>query len=418
MPVEQLKLLLDEQKKKYEELKSLGLKLDLSRGKPGPEVLDISNGLLDGLDTYKTEDGTDIRNYGVLAGIPELKRLFEDLLGIPAASMIVGGNSSLTYMYNIFSMLYLFGTLGGEPWVKQEKVKILCPCPGYDRHFALTADFGAELVIVPMTDDGPDMDTVERLAGEDPAVKGIWCVPLYSNPGGVVYSDEVTKRLAGMKTAAVDFRVFWDNAYGIHHLWEDHSIADILALSAGAGYPERVYYFFSTSKVTFPGGGVGLVASGPDNVRQITAHLTKQTIGSDKITQLKMYKFFGGSADNIRAHMKKIADILRPKFESVFDRLDNDFAGTGLIEYTKPKGGYFVSVFVPDGCAKRVVGLAKDAGAVLTDAGATFPYGDDPSDSNIRIAPTYPSPGELDKTMELFAVCVKIAALEKYLGDF
>jgi DNA-binding transcriptional MocR family regulator len=416
IPREQQELLLDEQKKKYEELKALGLKLDLSRGKPGPEVLDLSNGLLDGLDTYKTEDGTDIRNYGVPWGIPELKRLLSDLLGIPAASMIVGGNSSLTHMYNVFTTLYLFGAPGGEPWAKQEKIRILCPCPGYDRHFAVAADFGAELVIVPMNEDGPDMDVVEQLAASDPAVRGIWTVPLYSNPGGLVYSDEVTKRLAAMKTAAPDFRIFWDNAYGVHHLWQEHKIADILTLSAEAGYPDRVYYFFSTSKVTFPGGGVGLVASGPENVKQLTRHLGFQTIGFDKPTQLRTYKFFEGSAENIRAHMKNIADILRPKFELVFDKLDKDFAGTGLLEYKKPKGGYFVSAFVPDGCAKKVVALAKEAGAVLTGAGATYPYGKDPNDSNIRIAPTYPSLDELEKTMDLFAVCVKIAALEKYLN--
>jgi DNA-binding transcriptional MocR family regulator len=417
LPPEQLEVLLDEQKKKYEELTALDLKLDLSRGKPGPEVLDISNGLLGELDTYIAEDGTDIRNYGAPWGLPELRRLLAELLGISGASMIVGGNSSLTHMYSVFSILYRFGAPGGEPWAAQDKIRILCPVPGYDRHFAVAADFGAELVPVPMTDDGPDMDEVERLVATDPSVKGIWCVPLYSNPTGAVYSAEVSERLASMKTAADDFRIFWDNAYGVHHLWDDHKIADIFALSKKAGYPERVYYFFSTSKVTFPGGGVGLVASDPDNVKQLTLHLGKQTIGFDKIIQLKTYKFFDGSADNIRAHMKKIADILRPKFELVFKKLDEDFAGTGLLGYTIPKGGYFVSAFVPEGCAKKVVALAKAAGAVLTDAGATYPYGEDPHDSNIRIAPTYPSLDELGKTMDIFAVCVKIAALEKYLSD-
>jgi DNA-binding transcriptional MocR family regulator len=348
--------------------------------------------------------------------LPECKRLFSDLLGIPADRMIVGGNSSLNHMYNIFSTLWLFGPPGHAPWGRREKVKILCPSPGYDRHFAVTEDFGAEMIVVPMTADGPDMDAVERLAAADESVKGIWCVPLYSNPEGVVYSDETVERLASMRTAAPDFRIFWDNAYGVHHVFEEHGIADIMKSAASAGNAERVYYFFSTSKVTFPGGGIGLFASGPENMKQMAAHISKQTIGYDKITQLRTVKFFKNT-DGVRAHMRRIGDILRPKFELVLSALERDFTGTGLASWVTPKGGYFVSMDTLDGCAKRVVALAKEAGAVLTGAGATYPYKKDPRDSNIRIAPTYPSLEELRVTMELLGLCVKIASAEKLLKN-
>jgi len=417
----ELEKLLSEYKSKYEKLKSLGLDLDLSRGKPGSDVLDVSNGLLDALDDYRAKDGTDVRNYGVVSGLPELKRLFSDLLGVPDDRMIVGGNSSLTHMYNTFALLYLFGVpddmgdMDSKPWHRGGSTKILCPVPGYDRHFNLSKDFGAELVAVPMLEDGPDMDAVEKLASSDPAVKGIWIIPLYSNPTGSVISEEKARRLAQMRTAAPDFRIFWDNAYGVHHLWEEHKAPDIFALCEEAGYPERVFYYFSTSKVHFPGSGVGLVAAGPRTIERMKAHLTMQTIGFDKIPQLRTVRFFDGKAENVRVHMKKIAEILRPKFELVMDKLDREFDGTGLLTYERPKGGYFISVDVPEGCAKRVVALAKDAKAVLTPAGATFPYGKDPKDSNIRIAPTFPSMDELGQTMDLFAVCVKRAALEIYL---
>jgi len=414
LPGDQKEKLLAENKAKYEEIKAMGLKLDLSRGKPGPDVLDLSNDLLGALDTYKTEDGADIRNYGVPGGLPEVKRLFSELLGIPADSFVIGGNSSLSQMYNIFTLLYLFGPPGQKPWVREDKIKFLCPVPGYDRHFTLTEDFGVEMINIPMTEDGPDMDEVEKLAGSDPSIKGIWCVPMYQNPCGVVFSDDTVRRLASMKTAAPDFRIFWDNAYGVHHIWEEHKIADILSLSAEAGYPDRVYYMFSTSKLTFPGGGIGMVASGEENIKQIKTHLAKQTIGLEKVTQLRTYKLFGGSAENIRVHMKKIGDLLRPRFDLVLRKLEEDFEGTGLIEYIRPKGGYFVSVDVPEGCAKRTVALAKEAGAVLTGAGATFPYKNDPDDKNIRLAPTFPTLDDLEKTMDLFSVCVKIAALEKF----
>lgn len=406
--------LLSENREKYEWIKDQGLRLDLSRGKPSPDVLDISNGLLGGLEDWHTEDGTDIRNYGVVAGIPECKRLFSALLDIPANRLIIGGNSSLTHMYNVFTILYLFGPAGHEPWAGKEKVRILCPVPGYDRHFTLTEDFGAEMIPVPMTEDGPDMDRVEQLVASDDSIKGIWCIPLYSNPQGIVFSPETVERLAAMKTAAPDFRIFWDNAYGVHHIFEEHSVPNILSLCERAGNPERTYYFFSTSKVTFPGGGIGMVAGGPGSVDQLLSHIAKQTIGYDKISQMKTVKFFE-NVEGIKSHMKKIGDILRPKFELTLKALERDFGGTGLVTWTTPKGGYFVSIDVPEGCAKKVVSLAKEAGAVLTGAGATFPYQKDPKDSNIRIAPTCPSLPELEKTMELLGYCVKIAAVEKYL---
>jgi DNA-binding transcriptional MocR family regulator len=267
-----------------------------------------------------------------------------------------------------------------------------------------------------MLSDGPDMDEVEKLAAADPAIKGIWIVPLYSNPTGQVISEENAARLARMRTAAPDFRIFWDNAYGVHHLWDEHKAPDILTLCREAGYPERVVYFFSTSKVNFPGGGVGLVAAGPRTVERMRAHLKMQTVGLDKLTQLRTVRFFDGKAENVRLHMKKLAALLRPRFELVMDRLDADFDGTGLLTYDRPLGGYFISAYVPEGCAKRVVAIAKEAGVVLTPAGATFPYGDDPADSNLRIAPTFPLTEELDSIMEVFAVCVKLAALEKYLA--
>jgi DNA-binding transcriptional MocR family regulator len=416
---DELQKLLALNRSRYEELKALGLSLDLSRGKPGSDVLDMSNGLLGALDDYRAEDGTDVRNYGVLDGLPELKKLFSDLLGIPVENMIVGGNSSLTHMYNTFALFYLFGAPDGmgvmdcKPWHREHSVKIICPVPGYDRHFNLTIDFGAKPITVPMCDDGPDMDETEKLVVADPSIKGIWIVPLYSNPTGQIISKEKAARLARMKTAAPDFRILWDDAYGVHHLWDEHRAPDILSACREAGYPERAVSFFSTSKVNFPGSGVGLVAAGSRTVERMKAHLRKQTIGFDKISQLRTVNFFEGKAEKVRLHMERLAAVLRPKFELVLDRLDSGFEGTGLISYKRPLGGYFISVDVPEGCAKRVVAIAKEAGVVLTPAGATFPYGEDPKDSNLRLAPSFPSLDELDKTMDVFEVCVKLAALEK-----
>jgi len=415
---EQLAAIREDAAEKYEVMKASGLKLDLSRGKPGPDVLDLSNGLLGGLDGYIAEDGTDIRNYGVLGGLPECKRLFSELLDIPADRMIVGGNSSLAHMYNTFALCYLFGSAeGGLPWAKAGSVKIICPCPGYDRHFALTEDFGAEMLTVPMLDDGPDMDAVEELAMSDESVKGIWIVPLYSNPTGCVISEEKALRLANMKTAADDFRIFWDNAYGVHHIWEEHEPPDILSHCEQAGNPERAFYFFSTSKVNFPGGGLGLVASGKENIARMNDHLALQTIGLEKITQLKTVKFFDGSAENIRVHMRKIAELLRPRFDLVLEVLDREFTGTGALTWTPPKGGYFVSIDAIPGCAKAIIALAKEAGVTLTGAGATWPYKKDPQDSSIRIAPTYPTLKELEQIMEVLSLCIKLVCIDKLLAE-
>ncbi|MDR0356961.1 MAG: aminotransferase class I/II-fold pyridoxal phosphate-dependent enzyme [Clostridiales Family XIII bacterium] len=408
---------LSDLQRRYAELKERGPDLDLSRGKPPTDVLDLSNDFLGELDTYLSEDGTDIRNYGVATGLSECRRMLSDLLGVPADYMILGNNSSLSHMYNVFFMLQTFGINGSTPWSKEDGAKILCPVPGYDRHFAVTEDFGVEMIPVPMTDDGPDMDAVERLAAEDARVKAIWCIPLYSNPEGVVYSDETVSRLASMKTADPHFRIFWDNAYGVHHIFDEHRVADVFALSESAGNPDRVFYYFSTSKINFPGGGVGLVASSPANTRDMLTHIGRQTIGYDKITQLRTVKFFDGKAENIKKHMKDIAKLLRPRFELVIDSLDKAFEGTDIVTYKKPKGGYFLSLNVPDGCAKRVVRLAKEAGVKLTPAGATWPCGKDPKDRNIRIAPTCPTLAELETIMPIFCLCVKLAAAEKRAGS-
>jgi len=412
LSTEQLTAIRKETTERYEVLKAEGLKLDLSRGKPGSDVLDLSNALLEKLDGYKAEDGMDARNYGVLDGLPECKRLFSELLYVPADRMIVGGNSSLTHMYNTFAFLHLFG-----PWRKAENVKIICPCPGYDRHFSLTEDFSAEMITVPLLEDGPDMDEVEKLAASDASLKGIWIVPLYSNPTGSVISEEKARRLASMKTAADDFRIFWDNAYGVHHIWDEHKAPDILSLCEQAGNPDRAFYFFSTSKINFPGAGIGLVASGAGNIAAMKSRLSNQTIGFDKLVQLKTVRFFDGKVGNVREHMKNIAALLRPRFDIVLDSLENEFKETGILTWVKPKGGYFVSIDTLPGCAKAVVAMAKEAGVTLTGAGATFPYKKDPQDSNIRIAPTFPSLAELEKTMEILSLCVKLVSSDKLLAE-
>jgi DNA-binding transcriptional MocR family regulator len=319
-------------------------------------------------------------------------------------------------MHDIVGRLYFFGTLGGKPWKDLEKVKFLCPSPGYDRHFAVSGEYGAEMIAVPMTENGPDMDVVEALVAEDEAVKGMWCVPLYSNPQGIVYSPETVERLASMKTKAKDFRVFWDNAYGVHHIYEENRLADILEAARRHGNEDRIYYFFSTSKITFPGGGIGMLAASPANIAEQRARIDVQTIGYEKIAQLRAVNFLK-SPENIRAHMWKVADILRPKFDIVIDTLERELGGTGLASWQRPKGGYFVSVDTLDGCAKAVVAKAAEAGAVLTGAGATFPYGKDPRDSNIRIAPTFPSKGELQQAMDLFCLCVKMTSIDKFMDE-
>lgn len=402
--------------KTYESYVSQQLKFDMSRGKPAGTQLDLNNDILNTLETYITEDGLDARNYGVLDGIPEAKKLFSDLLGLRKEQIIIGGNSSLNLMYDTLVRLFLFGTRGNTPWCKLDKVKFLCPSPGYDRHFAICEDLGIEMITVPMHEDGPDMDYVESLVKEDASIKGIWCIPLYSNPQGICYSDETVERLAKMETASKDFRIFWDNAYGVHHIYEEKQIKNIFEVVDACGNEDRVYYFFSTSKITFPGAGVALMAASEANVAEIKKHMGIQTIGHDKLNQLRTVKYFK-DADGIRAHMKKLGNELRPKFDMVLTTLEKELEGSGLLSWTKPNGGYFVAVDTLEGCAKETVALAKRAGVTLTGAGATFPYGNDPKDRNIRLAPTYPTLEELKVAIELFCVCVKLAGVNKLLAE-
>lgn len=416
MTKEQLIALRDEVYKKYEELKGMGLKLDMSRGKPGADQLDLSMGLLNVLSTdeaMKGLDGMDFRNYGILTGIKECKELLAPMIDSPVDNIIVYGNSSLNIMYDTVSRSYSHGVMGSTPWCKLDKVKFICPVPGYDRHFAITEFFGIEMITVPLNADGPDMDKVEELV-KDEAVKGIWCVPKYANPTGTSYSDAVVKRLAALKPAAEDFRIFWDNAYCIHHLFDDEQdvVLDILAECEKAGNPDMCYKFASTSKVTLPGSGVACMSASRANLDWVEKQMTIQTIGHDKINMLRHVKFFG-SFDGMVEHMRKHAEILRPKFAAVINSLETELDETGIASWENPKGGYFVSLDVLDGCAKRVVALCKEAGVVMTGAGATYPYGNDPKDSNIRIAPTLPTPAELEKACEVLVTSVKLAALEK-----
>lgn len=403
--------------KDYEELKSRNLSLDMSRGKPAPSQIDHANGMLKEMTDYYTKAGMDVRNYGVLDGIPEIKELFGELLNIEPDHLIVGGNASLNLMFDAMMRLFVFGTMGEKPWGQLDKVKFLCPSPGYDRHFTICETLGVDMIPVPMTKEGPDMDMVEELAGSDESIKGIWCVPKYSNPQGICYSDGTVDRLASMKTAAKDFKIFWDNAYGVHPVFEDVKVKNILDACKEVGTKNRPYYFFSTSKITFPGAGVSLIASSDENIKEIKKVMGAQTIGYDKINQLRHVQFFK-NADGLRAHMQILADCMKPKFETVLAYLNKELSGTGLAVWEEPKGGYFVSVDVYPGCAKEVVRLAKEAGVVLTGAGATYPYKKDPKDSNLRIAPTYPTVEELEQAMELFCVCVKKAALDKLVRAF
>ena len=378
---------------RFTEIKAKGLKLDMSRGKPSAEQLNLSMEMMDVLNSganLTCEDGVDCRNYGGLDGIAEAKQLLADMMEVPKDNVIIFGNSSLNVMYDTVARAMTHGVLGSTPWCKLDKVKFLCPVPGYDRHFGITEHFGIEMINIPMTPTGPDMDLVEKYVNEDPAVKGIWCVPKYSNPQGITYSDETVFRFANLKPAAEDFRIYWDNAYCVHHL--------------------------STSKISFPGSGIAALAASDANLKEIRSMMQVQTIGHDKVNQLRHVRFFK-DVHGIVEHMKKHADILRPKFEAVIDIFEKELGGLEIGSWTKPLGGYFISFDSMDGCAKAIVAKAKEAGVVLTGAGATFPYGKDPHDSNIRIAPSYPTPEELSLATDIFVLSVKLVSIDKLLGN-
>lgn len=419
---EELLSLKNQLEKEFEDVKGKGLKLDMSRGKPGASQLALSMPMLDVISSasdMRTVLGNDTRNYGDLDGIGECRRLMADMMSVNKDNVVVCGNSSLNIMYDTVSRSMMKGVNGSTPWSKLDKVKFLCPVPGYDRHFRITEYFGIEMVNIPLHDDGPDMDLVEEYVNNDPAVKGIWCVPKYSNPTGISYSDGVVKRFANLKPAAEDFRIFWDNAYCIHHLYEDRQdeILNILEECEKAGNPDMVYIFASTSKVTFPGSGVSAIASSLKNIDFIESQMTVQTIGHDKINQLRHARFFK-NIEGMKEHMKKHADLMRPKFEAVENTLEKELAGLEIGTWTKPNGGYFISFNAMDGCAKAIVAKCKEAGVVLTGAGATYPYGIDPKDSNIRIAPTFPTPEEMAMATDLFVLCVKLVSVEKLLERF
>ena len=403
----------------YDSVLKEKLSLDLSRGKPSSEQLEISMPMLREPCATKVyaADGFDCRNYGVLAGLPEMRAFWAELTGIPAKNIVVGGNSSLNLMYDTIARAMLYGVAGAEkPWCREEKVKFLCPAPGYDRHFAICESLGIVMIPVAMTKDGPDMDIVEDLVASDASIKGIWCVPKYSNPTGITYADDTVRRLAAMKTAAPDFRIFWDNAYMMHDIEnEGDTLLDIFAEAQAQGNENRVFFFSSTSKITFPGAGVAMMAMGDADIQKALSVLTVQTIGFDKLSQLRHLAFLPDKAA-VKAHMKKQAEFLSARFKIVFDTLSRDLGDTGVALWTEPKGGYFVSLDVLPGTAKRVYALCKDAGVTLTKVGATFPYGVDPEDKNLRLAPSYPSLPDLTRAMSVLTLAVRLAALEKLLA--
>lgn len=408
-------LLKEEYKKlsdKYAEFKAMGLSLNMARGKPGAEQLSISNDMLNVLTPetcFKTQDCPDTRNYGNLDGIAEAKKLFADILGVKPENVFVGGNSSLNMMFDTIACFM------ENLWKGQDKLKFLCPAPGYDRHFGVTGYFGIEMITVPMTENGPDMDVVEKLVSEDASIKGIWCVPKYSNPQGITYSDETVRRFAALRPAAKDFRVMWDNAYIIHDINDTpDSLLNIFDEAEKCGSEDMFLEYCSTSKITFPGAGVAALAASKANLDMLKKRYNFQTIGYDKLNMLRHVLYFK-DLDGVLAHMQRHRAVLEPRFNAVLNILESELGGTGVAEWTKPNGGYFVSVDLMDGCAKKVAAMCKEVGVVLTGAGATFPYGNDPKDSNIRIAPTYPPTNELETAMQVFCVCAKLAALEKLI---
>ena len=421
MTKEELVALRKDLKAKYHDFQTKDLRLDMSRGKPAADQLNLSMGMMDVLNSSEEltcANGVDCRNYGGLDGIDEAKQLLADMMEVPKDNVIIFGNSSLNVMYDTVARAMTHGVMGSTPWCKLDKVKFLCPVPGYDRHFAITEHFGIEMINIPMTSEGPDMDLVEELVNNDPAVKGIWCVPKYSNPQGITYSDETVFRFANLKPAAEDFRIFWDNAYCVHHLYEDKQdyLLEILMECKKAGNPDMVYKFSSTSKISFPGSGIAAMAASDANLKDIRNMMKVQTIGHDKVNQLRHVRFFK-DIHGIVEHMKKHADILRPKFETVLEVLDKELGGLEIGSWIAPRGGYFISFDALDGCAKAIVAKAKEAGVVLTGAGATFPYGKDPHDSNIRIAPSYPTPEELEMAADIFVLSVKLVSIDKILEE-
>lgn len=412
----QLKSQLEEE---YRTAKEMNLALDMSRGKPAPAQLDLSMDMMNVLNSdslLKTEAGFDCRNYGVLDGIPEAKRLLAEMLEVDESQVMVLGNASLPIMYDTVSRSMTHGVCGSTPWCKLDKVKFLCPVPGYDRHFAITEHFGIEMINIPMSEEGPDMDLVEELVNHDETVKGMWCVPKYANPSGISYSDETVRRIANLKPAAKDFRLYWDNAYAVHHLYEDKQdeILEILSECKKAGNEDMVFEFCSTSKISFAGAGIAGVASSSNNLAWMKQSMTLQTIGYDKLNQLRHVSYFK-NMDGIKEHMRKHAAIMRPKFDAVLSVFEENLAGLGIGSWTNPKGGYFISFDALEGCAKTIVSKCKEAGVTLTGAGATYPYKKDPKDSNIRIAPSYPSLEEMQQAAKLFCLCVKLVSIEKLL---
>lgn len=416
---EELQAIRKELAVQYKNYQAQDLTLNMARGKPSIEQLDISMGLMDVLSSTADlicEDGTDCRNYGVLDGIDEAKELLGAMMEVPKDNIIIYGNSSLNIMYDSIARSMTHGVMGSTPWCKLDKVKFLCPVPGYDRHFAITEYFGIEMINIPMTENGPDMDMVEALVSSDDAIKGIWCVPKYSNPQGYTYSDEVVRRFARLKPAAKDFRIYWDNAYGIHHLYDDNQdyLIEILDECKKAGNPDLVYKFSSTSKISFPGSGIAAIAASLNNLVDIKSQLTFQTIGHDKVNQLRHVRFFK-DLEGMKEHMRLHADIMRPKFEVVINTLQNELGDLGIGSWTTPKGGYFISFDSMPGCAKEIVAKCRKAGVIMTDAGATFPYHKDPNDSNIRIAPSYPTLADIEIAIKIFTLCVKIVTIDKLL---